>query len=138
MAESTGSDRLRLVVVTHERKVLEEDCDSVSLPAQLGYVTILPQHTPLVSTLAVGEMSYNQAGADRWLSVRGGFFEISDNVVTVLADHARRPEEIDVEEAERDLEEARNAMATAAGEEVTRTRHALQDAEARLRVAQRH
>ena len=49
---------LTLVIVTPESSVLEETCDSVSLPATLGYVTILPRHTPMVSTLAVGTLTW--------------------------------------------------------------------------------
>ena len=135
MAEDTSRSRLRLVVVTHERKLLEQECDAVSIPASLGYVTILPQHAPLISTLAVGELSVRDGSEDKLLALAGGFFEVSEDVVTVLADSAELPEEIDIEEAKRERQAAHEAMEGAAGDELTRARRKLQHAETRIKVA---
>ena len=135
MAEERSGSRLELVVVTHERKLLEVRCDRVSIPARLGYLTILPRHTPLISTLAIGELSFDGGGEGRVLALSGGFFEVSEDVVTVLADSAELPEDIDTEAAKQDLTEAREAMPGAEGMEVTALRHRIQHAETRLRVA---
>jgi len=135
MADSASSGRLSLAVVTHERTVLEEECASVSIPARLGTVTLLPGHTPLVSTMGIGELRYEQSGKKQVLAVAGGFFEVSDDRVTVLADAAELPKDIDVEAARRDAEDARAALRTSAGQGVTDARHRLEHAETRIRVA---
>ena len=125
---------LKLVVVTPEKSVLEESCDSVSLPATLGYVTILPRHTPMVSTLAIGVLSYRQAGREASLALAGGFFEVSEDVVTVLADRAETPDRIDVEAARQALAEARASMGQLSGKELGEARRAVELAEARIAV----
>ncbi len=137
MADPLSGPGLKLVVVTHERKILEVHCTSVSLPASLGYVTILPEHTRIISTLAVGELSFEQEGTSRVFALSGGFFEVSENVVTVLANSVELPEEIDTEAAGVALQEAREAMGTASGSELTEARRKLEHAETRLAVAQR-
>ena len=137
MADLHSEPGLELVLVTHERKILEVHCTSVSLPASLGYVTILPEHTPIISTIAAGELSFEQEGTSRVLALAGGFFEVSENVVTVLANTAELPEEIDTEAAAVASREAREAMATASGSELTEARRKLEHAETRLAVAQK-
>lgn len=132
---SNGAAHLHLLVVTPERKVLAEAADSVSLPAAEGYVTILPRHAPLIATLGVGVLSFRQRGRDTALAIVGGFFEVSEDRVTVLADEALTREQIDVPTARRELEEGRAALATAAGEEQRRARHRIERAEAQLAVA---
>jgi F-type H+-transporting ATPase subunit epsilon len=135
MADSQLGGTLTLAVVTHERTVLETECSAVSIPAVGGYVTLLPGHTPLVSTLGIGELSFQSGGAKQSLAIAGGFFEISDDRVTVLADAAERPGEIDVEQAKKDAEEARAALSSSSGQGVTDARHRIQHAEARIHVA---
>ncbi len=137
MAEQSSGSGLKLVVVTHERKILEAQCASVSLPARLGYVTILPEHTPLISTLATGELSFKEESASPVLALAGGFFEVSDNVVTVLAESAELPDEIDTEAAALAKQEASEALKSASGTELTEARRKLEHAETRLAVAQR-
>ena len=128
------SNRLRLEVVTTAKRILEAECDSVSIPASEGYVTILPNHTPLISLLGVGTLTYRDGGKEEILAVGGGFFEVSDNVVKLLVPLAERPDEIDVEAARREAEEARSEMSGAAGSELTLIRRRLLRAEARLAV----
>ena len=116
--------QLKLEVVTPERRVLSESVDAVTLPGLGGELGILPGHTPLISQLQTGVLSYTTAGKTLQLHVSGGFIEIKDDVVSVLAEIAERPEEIDAARArlsrehtekqlnawsgsEQDLEEAR-------------------------------
>ena len=132
---SNGTAGLHLLVVTPERKVLESAAETVALPAAEGYVTILPRHAPLIATLGVGVLTFRQAGRDTSLAIAGGFFEVSDDRVTVLADEALTREQIDVAAARRELEEGRTALATAAGEEQRMARHRIERAEAKLAVA---
>lgn len=127
---------LEVAVVTPTRLVLEEECDAVSLPAALGYVTILPRHAPLVSTLGTGVLTLRRRGARiASAALSGGFFEVSDDVVTVLADEARLPDQIDAAEARRELEEARASLGSVAGAELRQARLRIERAEAQLEVA---
>ena len=87
--------QLQLDVVTPERRVLSEGVDSVVIPGLGGELGILPGHTPLISQLKTGVLSYTQAGRTVQLLVSGGFLEVRDDHVSVLAEIAERPEEID-------------------------------------------
>ena len=135
---SNGAADLHLLLVSPERRVLEEATDSVTLPATDGYVTILPRHAPLIATLGVGVLTSRRKGRETSVVIVGGFFEVSDDRVTVLADETLTLEEIDVPAARRELEEGRTALSTAAGEEQRRARRAIERAEAKLAVATQH
>ena len=126
---------LQLVLVTPERKVLEEACDSVSLPASEGYVTILPRHAPLIATLGIGVLTLKTGARSSTYAIAGGFFEVSDDRVTVLADEALAPAEIDAAAARRELDEARAGLGRSTGAEQSRLRRAIARAEAKLAVA---
>jgi len=131
MAEGT---HLTLILVTPERKVLEEPCDSVSLPASEGYVTILPRHAPLIATLGIGVLRYQTGARSSSLAIAGGFFEVSDDRVTVLADEAFAPSEIDAAAARRELEEGKAGLGSSTGAEQSRLRRLIARAEAKLAV----
>ena len=128
---------MKLVVVTPERKVVEAEADEVALPGVLGYLGILPGHAPLITQLATGILSYRQAGTEKRLTLSAGFAEVADDRVSVLADLAEEPGQIDPAAAERDRAAAEAQLPTATPEtlEEIRTRIAL--AEARLEVAGR-
>ena len=88
--------RLTLTVVTPERSVVERvACDAVSLPGELGELGILPGHTPLVSLLSVGRVTWTDGGRKTSVAVRGGFAEVADDSVRVLADLAAERDAID-------------------------------------------
>ena len=91
--------QLQLEVVTPERRVLSEAVDSVVVPGAGGELGILPGHTPLISQLQTGVLSYTTAGKTAQLHVSGGFLEVKDDHVSVLAEIAERPEEIDAARA---------------------------------------
>jgi F-type H+-transporting ATPase subunit epsilon len=91
--------QLQLEVVTPERRVLAEAVDSVTVPGLGGELGILPGHTPLISQLQTGVLSYTTAGKTQQLHVSGGFIEVNDDHVSVLAEVAERPEEIDAARA---------------------------------------
>ena len=128
------SNRLQLSVVTTAKLILEAECDSVLIPASEGYVTILPNHTPLISLVGAGTLTYSDGGKEEILAVAGGFFEVSDNAVKLLVPLAERPDEIDVEAARKEAEDARNEMSGATVTEQTLIRRKLARAEARLAV----
>ena len=89
------SEKIQLEVVTPERRVLAEPVDMVTVPGLGGELGILPGHTPLISQLQTGVLTYVQEGKSSQLHVSGGFVEVRDDHVSVLAEVAERPEEID-------------------------------------------
>jgi F-type H+-transporting ATPase subunit epsilon len=91
---------LHVVVVTAQQTVFEGEAEMVIAPGSEGQLGILPRHAPLLTTLDLGEMRIRRGGVDEGLFVAGGFLEVNNNVVTVLADDAERAEEIDIEHAE--------------------------------------
>ncbi|MFL6228023.1 MAG: F0F1 ATP synthase subunit epsilon [Pyrinomonadaceae bacterium] len=102
---------LRLDIITPERNVLSETVDSVNVPGLGGELGILPGHTPLISQLQTGVLSYAQTGAAaKRLLVSGGFVEVRDDRVSVLADVAERPEEIDAARARLAREHAEKTL----------------------------
>src|SRR5438105_1953235 len=93
--------KLRVEVVTGEREVLvEDDVDMVVAPGSEGQLGILPQHAALVTTLAPGELRIVKGGTEEDLAIGGGFLQVGQNRVMVLADTAERSEEIDIARAE--------------------------------------
>lgn len=93
------ADKIQLEVVTPERRVLAEPIDMVTVPGLGGELGILPGHTPLISQLQTGVLTYVQDGKSSSLHVSGGFVEVRDDHVSVLAEVAERPHEIDVAQA---------------------------------------
>ncbi|HLA12462.1 MAG TPA: F0F1 ATP synthase subunit epsilon [Pyrinomonadaceae bacterium] len=93
------AQQLQLEVVTPERRVLSEPVDSVTIPGLGGELGILPGHTPLISQLQTGVLSYVQGGNTYQLHVSGGFVEVREDQVSILAEIAERPEEIDAARA---------------------------------------
>lgn len=130
--------RLALTVVTPERSVVERvACDSVSLPGELGELGILPGHRPLVSLLAVGRVVWSDGGKETSVAVRGGFVEVGDDAVRVLADVAAEKEAIDIAAAreERGAGDARR-LAVVGQDELDAVNADIAFAEAKLAVAQ--
>jgi F-type H+-transporting ATPase subunit epsilon len=107
------------------------------VPGANGELGILPGHTPLISQLQTGVLSYTQGGAVRRLLVSGGFVEVNADRVSVLADLAEQPEEIDAARArtERDDAERKLGAFTGSPEEMTPLRTQLDRANARLQLA---
>ncbi len=93
--------KLRVEVVTGEREVLvQDDVDMVVAPGIEGQLGILPEHAALITTLVSGELRIARGGAEDALAISGGFLEIADDRVIVLADAAEHAEEIDLARAE--------------------------------------
>jgi F-type H+-transporting ATPase subunit epsilon len=106
------ADKIRLKVVTPGRLVLDEEVDEVTAPGVKGEFGVLPNHISFLTLLEPGEMSYKQGATRRFLAISGGYAEVLDNVMTVLAPAAEFGIEIDVnrarvarEQAERRLSE---------------------------------
>jgi F-type H+-transporting ATPase subunit epsilon len=98
-------DALELIIVTPERQLLREKVAEVQLPGADGELGILPGHAPLITELGIGELSFRSSsvGQPVVLAVLSGFAEVLPDRVTVLAETAQRPEEIDVERAKEAL-----------------------------------
>jgi F-type H+-transporting ATPase subunit epsilon len=128
---------LRLDIITPERNVLSEDVDSVNVPGAGGELGILPGHTPLISQLQTGVLAYSQGGATKRLHVSGGFVEVRDDRVAVLADVAEHPEEIDAARARLAREHAEKTLGSFSGtaEDFERARAELERSVVRLRLA---
>jgi F-type H+-transporting ATPase subunit epsilon len=129
--------RLHLKVVTPLRVVVDTEADEVTLPGALGALGILPGHAPLLATLGIGELSYRTATRENYLAVQGGFAEVAADVVTVLADVAELPAEIDVEAARAEKSAAEAALRGAAGKEFEHQNAQLEAAVTRITVAGR-
>ncbi len=101
---------LTLEIATPERLLFQDQVSEAEVPGRDGYIGILPGHAPLISELAPGVLRYVKGGNTVHLSVLGGFVEILDDHVRVLADSAMRKEEIDVNEAKANLKRAQELM----------------------------
>ncbi len=134
------ADRLTLEVATPTRQVVSETVDEVVAPGSLGYFGVLPGHAPFLTTLGVGELTYRQGREEHHLAVAGGFAEVRNDKVIVLADTAEAPEEIDRHRAERARARAEMRLGGRAQEpevDFERCARAYARAQARLAVASR-
>jgi F-type H+-transporting ATPase subunit epsilon len=127
---------LRLEIVTPEKRVVDAEVDSVTVPTLTGEAGIFPSHAPLVSALKPGILSYAQKGNSERLAVSGGFIEVSRDVVSVLVDSAETSEEIDVSAARASLDSAEKSLSSQASvEDNEKIREALDHAAARIQLA---
>ncbi len=134
------ADRLTLEIATPMRPVVSETVDEVVAPGRLGYFGVLPGHAPFLATLGVGEVTYRVGRDERHLALAGGFAEVRNDKVIVLADTAERPDEIDRPRAERARERAERRLAGRGSEEAidyARAAAALARALTRLQTAGR-
>ena len=126
--------KLRLTVVTPERSLVSATVDEVSLPGEEGYLGVLPGHTPLLTSLRIGEIKYKMGSTAKYLFVSWGFAEILPDRVTVLADVAETPEDIDVEAAAEARDQAEKKLKQLDAD-FRLTQTALEQALGRMQVA---
>ncbi len=127
---------LTLQIVTPDRSVVTEQVDEVEIPGAEGYFGVLPGHTPLLATLTVGELWYRKGSETFYLSIAFGFAEILPDRVTVLAELAERPDEIDLARAEAAKRRAEERLAKPEPDmDFERARMALLKSLARLQVS---
>lgn len=138
------ANTFQLEIVTPEKKVVDTAAEEVQIPGKNGYLGILPGHAPLITELAVGEITFRGSSGsssgsnsnEQRLAVAWGFAEVLPDKVTILAETAERPSEIDVERARK--AKARAEQLLASGDitvDVERALDALRRAETRLEVA---
>jgi F-type H+-transporting ATPase subunit epsilon len=133
----TMADRITLRVVTPTRLVFDEEVDEVTAVGELGEFGVLPNHIDFLSTLVPGELSYKQGPKKQFIAIAGGYAEVLDNVMTVLATAAEFPWEIDVARAQGAKEQAEKILSEVNYEDQSfkPAEHALQRSLIRLQVA---
>jgi F-type H+-transporting ATPase subunit epsilon len=129
---------LDLQIVTPDRLIVHEQVDEVEIPGSEGYFGVLPGHTPLLASLAVGELWYRRGPDKSFLSIAFGFAEVLPDRVTILARLAERAEDIDVGRAEAAKQRAEERLAQAKSDiDYERARLALMKSLMRLQVSAR-
>jgi len=131
------SDTFQLEIVTPEKQVVKGVvAEEAQIPGLNGYLGILPGHAPLISELKAGELSYKASGTTHKLAVAWGFVEVLPEKVTILAETAERPQEIDVGRAEKAKVRAEERLkSNDPNVDYDRAEEALERAETRLKVA---
>ena len=132
------ADTFELEIVTPEKLVVKDVAEEAQIPGKSGYFGVLPGHAPLISELAVGEITYSSSGATKHISVAWGFAEVLPTKVTILAETAERPEEIDVTRAQKAKERCQQELAAGGAElDYDAVQAALERAETRIEVAKK-
>jgi F-type H+-transporting ATPase subunit epsilon len=132
------ADTFELEIVTPEKLVVKDVAEEAQIPGRSGYLGILPGHAPLITELAVGEITYKTSGVTKHISVAWGFAEVLPTKVTILAETAERPEEIDVARAQKAKERAEKELAGGGPDlNYDEVQAAIARADARLDVAKK-
>jgi F-type H+-transporting ATPase subunit epsilon len=133
------AERLTLELATPTRMVVAETVDEVVVPGSEGYFGVLPGHAPLLATLGIGELTYRIGRDERHVAVAGGFAEVRNDKVIVLADTAEHPQDIDRARAERARDRAEQRLSGRSQDEIdyARAGAALARAQTRIQVAGR-
>ncbi|MCW8858294.1 MAG: F0F1 ATP synthase subunit epsilon [Deltaproteobacteria bacterium] len=134
------ADKLKLEMVTPYKRVLAEEVDEITAPGFVGELGILPGHTPLLTTLRVGELSYKKGNEQFHVVVNWGYLEVEEDTVTVLVDTAEKSDEIDLARAKAALGRAEDALKTLPHEDKKYAimEAALQRALIRIQVADKN
>ena len=130
----------KLSIVSPERILFEDDVVSLVVPGGEGYLGILSNHAPLISTLKVGEIKFrDKNNKELWMATSGGFIEVSNNKATILADTAEFVHEIDPGRARKELERAEgllNMDLSSSDREIAK--HSREKAKNRLEIIKKH
>jgi F-type H+-transporting ATPase subunit epsilon len=131
------ASHLDLEVATPERLLVRERVFSVEVPALNGAIGILPEHAPLLSLLGTGPLTYVTTQGRRLMVISGGWLQVLNNHVRVLADRAEHSSEIDLARAEAALKRAQDRLQlpSSANIDVARAINAARRAEARIAAA---
>jgi F-type H+-transporting ATPase subunit epsilon len=132
------ADTFQLEIVTPEKMVVRDVAEEMQIPGKGGYLGILPGHAPLITELAVGEITYRNGSHDHRLAVAWGFAEVLPDKVTILAETAERPEDIDIKRAQEAKQRAEQLLSSGKPDvDFPRAQDALLRAETRLDVAEK-
>jgi F-type H+-transporting ATPase subunit epsilon len=134
----TIPSHLQLRIVSADRSLVNEQVDEVEIPGAEGYFGVLPGHTPLLAVLGTGELWYRQGQEKHYLAIAFGFAEVQPDAVTLLAQVAEKPDEIDLTRAEAAKKRAEERLTTPAMDmDFERARISLLKSLVRLQVAAR-
>ena len=129
---------LQLHIVSTDRSLVNEQVDEVEIPGADGYFGVLPGHTPLLALLGAGELWYRQGQVKQYLLIAFGFAEVQPERVTILAQIAERPDEVDVARAQAALKRVQERLASPTVDmDFERARIAMLKSLIRLQVASR-
>ena len=129
---------IELQIVTPDRLLVREQVDEVEIPGSEGYLGVLPGHTPMLASLAIGEMWYRKVQEKTYLALAFGFAEVLPDRVTILAQTAEMAEEIDLARAEAAKKRAEERLSRPTIDmDAERARIALLKSLIRLQVATR-
>lgn len=132
------ADTFQLEIVTPEKMVVRDTAEEMQIPGKNGYLGILPGHAPLITELAVGEITYRNGKVTHHLSVAWGFAEVLPDKVTILAETAERADEVDANRAQAAKQRAEANLADCQTEDdFKRVGAALKRAETRIEVAEK-
>ena len=132
----TVADTFQLEIVTPSRLLVKDAAEEAQIPGLSGYLGILPGHAPLLTELGVGAITYKSNGATHTLALAWGFAEVLPDKVTILAEAAERPQEIDVARAQEAKARAEALLKSNDPKvDYARAEDALLRAETRLSVA---
>ena len=127
-----------LEIVTAERKVYSDNVNVVVAPGIDGELAILPNHASLLTVLKPGEIRVKKGADEEYMAVTGGFMEVMNNKVTIMADAAEHADEINLERAEEAVRRAQERIAAhESDEDLERAMAALQRSRARVSTARR-
>jgi F-type H+-transporting ATPase subunit epsilon len=101
---------IRLEIVTPDKLVLSQDVDYVGVPGLMGQFGVLKNHIPFLSALAIGSLYYRTGGKIHFVFLSGGFADVTQDKVTILAESAERAEEIDIARAKKAKERAEQRL----------------------------
>lgn len=104
------AEKLKLELVTPYKKVLSVEVDEITATGKLGEFGVLPGHAPFLSSLKIGEFCYKKDGVTHHMAVNWGYFEVEDDVATVLVQTAEPADEIDLERAKAALGRAEDML----------------------------
>lgn len=129
---------LRIEIVTAESVVYEDDVEIVVIPGVEGQLGILPHHAPLLTALQPGELVVRKEGEETAIAVSGGFVQVLDDKVIVLADSAERAEEINEERAQEAMRRAQERLQDGTEDmNLERALASIRRAQSRLKTVQR-
>jgi len=130
------ADTFQVEIVTPDKLVVKDRAEEMQIPGKNGYLGILPGHAPLISELAVGQISYRTGSETHYLCVAWGFAEVLPDKVTILAETAERGEDVDCDRAQKAKERAEKRLTSSDPEvDVERAQNALAKASNRLEAA---
>ncbi len=130
----------KLSIVSPEKVLYEDMVESVVAPGSEGYLGILSNHAPLITSLKVGKLEIRDSkNRELTAAISGGFLEVSNNTATILADSVELAEEIDLSRAESALNRARERMNLDSGDiDLVRARSSLERARNRIQIFKKH